>query len=259
MGLTVYYEYRLRGGVDAARRFIHDLHRFAESIGFDDIHGPREVRPPDTDACPNPVVSEPDAVKWFDLAGTYYVEKNIDEADLVVVPVSPKHVIRFGVRDDGAETALLGLATYPQVVNNEHEGVEHVFETDLSGCYAWRSFCKTQYASLPRHGGESNFLRAHLNLVRVLDHARELGADVTVRDDSDYWVHRDTDRLLESVRDWNRMIASFTGAFKDAMGDDRRDGLVAPILEHDAFEHLEAEGLDAIERLRNPDGDAQPD
>ncbi len=45
----------------------------------------------------------------------------------------------------------------------------------------------------------------------------------------------------------NRIVASFTGAFKDAMGT-KAGTVIAPITDFPDFEHLEADG-----RLRDSD------
>ena len=122
------------------------------------------------------------------------------------------------------------------------------FPTRRRGYYSWHSFCKTQYAGNPKLGGEANFLKAHLSLIELLDQIREAGVKVKVRDDSKYARHRDVDRLLRSLRDWDAIIANFVGALGDAIGD-QAGSLKAPIKDRPDFEHLEVKGIQVLKKL----------
>ena len=113
--------------------------------------------------------------------------------------------------------------------------------------WGWQSFCKTQYASNAKFGGIDHFLRCHLGLVELFDYARELGILERVSDDSGYWEHRDGTKLRESLEQMNRIVASFTGAFKDATGNES-GSVVAPITDFPNFEHLEADGRKPLRR-----------
>ena len=125
---------------------------------------------------------------------------------------------------------------YPATVPT-HDGGK--VRTGLSG-WSWQSFCKTQYASNPDCGGVENFLRCHLSVVRLLDHARDLGVLGEVSDEGDYWERRDVKALVEEVGEWNAMIAGFVGGMKDLMGGGK--GVQSAITQFPNFEHLEAEG-----------------
>src|SRR5947208_7183198 len=92
------------------------------------------------------------------------------------------------------------------------------FPTRRRGYYSWHSFCKTQYAGNPKLGGEGNFLKAHLSLIELLDQIKAAGMPVRIRDDSRYARHRNVDRLLRSLRDWDAVIANFAGTIQDALG-----------------------------------------
>ena len=107
--------------------------------------------------------------------------------------------------------------------------------------WSWSSFCKTQYASNPDCGGLENFLRCHLAVVKLLDHAATLGVLKEVSDESDYFQKRDVPALAEQVGDWNTMVAGWAGRFKDAFGE----GVVSEIGQFPNFEHLEAKGREA--------------
>ena len=148
-------------------------------------------------------------------------------------------MVEFVVHDPGAETASFGLATHPAVVEHTASTGQLVtLPTGLGRGYAWHSFCKTQYAGLPKHGGPDHFLAAHTRLIQLLDHAAGLGAAVSVRDESDYWTHRDPDRLLEALEAHNRLVAAVVGPLADAASEQLpRETIHAPIHQHTDFEH----------------------
>lgn len=137
--------------------------------------------------------------------------------------------------------------------------------THLSG-WRWSSFCKTQYASDPRCGGAANFLRCHISVVTLLDRIAKLPTLAIEMDDegrygpskySDDWKqaraegreptypwHKgkyDPKALVSEVGDWNQLIASFAGAFKDAA---RKTGFdcESAIAKFPNFESLEFRG-----------------
>jgi hypothetical protein len=103
----------------------------------------------------------------------------------------------------------------------------------------WGSFCKTQYANDPRVGGMPNFLRAHLSVCAILEKAQEVGFDVHVSDEGDFWTKRDVKLLAQEVGEWDQMIAAQFGMLKDAVPD----GLAveSSMSGRPDFEKLEAE------------------
>lgn len=117
--------------------------------------------------------------------------------------------------------------------------------------WSWQSFCKTQYASNPRDGGQENFLRCHLNLIKVLDAAQALGLVEEVQDEGEYWESRDLTQLCDKLHEYNTLIAGFAGKLKDQMS------VEAPITSYPNFEHLEAKGramwTDPDEELEEPE------
>jgi hypothetical protein len=111
--------------------------------------------------------------------------------------VTPKHLIAFSIAPgDGCEQANIGLCRYPKTV----EVGSRRTQTGLNG-WRWSSFFKTQYASNPSCGGIGNFLRCHLGLVHLLDHADELGILGEVKDE------RGTGRSETRRRWWRRSSA----------------------------------------------------
>jgi hypothetical protein len=146
----------------------------------------------------------------------------------------------------GSEWMEIFLATYPKtiLVADERTGKPKRLRTNLA---AWSGggFCKTQYASRPDCGGVPNFLRAHLSVCRLLDHAKELDILKSVSDEGDFFDNRDIPALVNTIADWNAFIAAGVGAFDELVGGKA----VAPIKEFPNFEHLEARGQDQIDGL----------
>jgi hypothetical protein len=93
-----------------------------------------------------------------------------------------------------------------------------------------------------------NFLKAHLSLIELLDQIRRKGISVRVRDDSRYATHRNANRLLRSLRDWDAVVANVVGQIGDAL-DENAGAVVAPIKDRPDFEHLEAKGVDVLRKL----------
>jgi hypothetical protein len=71
---------------------------------------------------------------------------------------------------------------------------------------------------------------------------------VRVRDDTRYVKHRDGDRLLRSLRDWDAIVARIVGNLDDALGDESGT-LAAPIKDRPDFEHLEAKGIAILRKI----------
>jgi hypothetical protein len=88
----------------------------------------------------------------------------------------------------------------------------------------WGSFCKTQYAN---ENGTSNFLRAHLSVCAILEKAGQLGFKVDVSDEGDFWTKRDVKALVETVGEWDAMIAGMFGVLKDAAPEGMVDSAIA--------------------------------
>jgi hypothetical protein len=166
---------------------------------------------------------------------------------------------------DGTESALMGLATYPETYDTTKakqkpqvwtkSTVTFDGETvpDISPIaepsdivvvgakpgWSWRDCCKTQYAN--RHGRD-HFLRCHLGLIKLLDYAKEIGILDRVADDGEFWETRSVDVLLKNLGTNDQLVAAIAGGFRDALGDNA-GMLVAPITEATNFEALEAEGV----------------
>lgn len=258
MGLTVYYEWKARADAQAARRLIKRFHSLAQRLPVDEVSEIWEQDAPDGEF---QFPQYPHDYRHGDL----YLSRKRGDGKEEIVSVPALHALFFYVNVRGAETAVIGLASHPPVVIHREDAIERnadgsesgrligqgdpiEFPTRRRGYYSWHSFCKTQYAGNPQYGGEPNFLRAHLSLIELLDQIQAAGVKVHVRDDSRYARHRDANRLLRSLREWNGLIASFVGKFSDALGNEA--GLiVAPIKERPDFEHLEADGIKVLTKL----------
>ena len=174
----------------------------------------------------------------------------IDATDGGWLDLHPHECWFFWVNSEGSEPLILGLARYPAVVEHEVKGVPDQFETGLGVGWHWQGFCKTQYASLPEHGGDEHFIQTHLGFCRLLDTIAGDGMTLKVQDDGGYWDDRDEEKLRREIRRWNGLVASIGGRMKDS-------GLQAesPIFDHPEFEHLEAEGEADLDRRRAEGGD----
>lgn len=258
MGLTVYYDWKTRIDPSAARRMIARFRAMATKLPFDEVSEIYEQDPPDNKT----------TYLRYDHSfrqGGLYLSRTRSDGEEEIVNVPALHALFFNVRIEGAETATIGLASHPPVVVHREDIIERnadgseygrqlgrgdaiEFPTRRRGYYSWHSFCKTQYAGNPKQGGEANFLRAHLSLIELLDQIKAAGVAVRIRDDSRYARHRNVDRLLGSLREWNAVVASFAGAIGDAIG--KESGCVAaPIMDRPDFEHLEAKGLKVLKKM----------
>jgi hypothetical protein len=258
MGLTVYYDWKAKIDLSKARRLIVRFRTIAQELPFDRVSEIYEQNSPDGDS----------RFRSYDSdfpQGDLYLPRTRADGRTETVSVPANHALFFFVHVKGAETATIGLATHPPVVVHHEDlivfrkdgsekerrlgqGNPIEFPTRRRGFYSWHSFCKTQYAGNPKLGGEANFLKAHLSLIELLDRIDAAGMRVRIRDDSKYAKHRDVNRLLRSLRDWDAVIARFAGTISDALGD--KAGLVvAPIKDRPDFERLESKGIKVLKKL----------
>ncbi|MBK8268086.1 MAG: hypothetical protein IPK83_07170 [Planctomycetes bacterium] len=210
---------------------------------FDSVHEIREIGM-ECNASNSSHTSE--SIDWIRLWGIHYLERPDLTGMDRFVGVPSENVVCFGINNNGTETALIGLASHPAIHRFRDKTGEVEIETSLGDSYTWQKCCKTQYAGSPRHGGESNFLRVHKGLVALMDAARDLGIEVVVRDDGEYWESRDTQRLLANLREWNEKVAAITGMLTEQFREKADGVLIAPIKEHMDYEHLEAKGMGAL-------------
>ena len=65
-----------------------------------------------------------------------------------------------------------------------------------------------------------HFLRCHLAVVKMLDHAKAIGVLEGVSDEGDFWDKRDVKALARNVGEWNAMLEAFTGQLRQWFGPD---------------------------------------
>ena len=258
MGLTVYYDWKTKADARGARRLVARFRTLALKLPFDEV---TEIHEQDSPDGKSPFLPYDHAFRQGDL----YLSRKRADGEEEIVNVPALHALFFYVRVQGAESAGIGLASHPPVVVHREDVIERntdgcsetrrlgqgdpiEFPTRRRGYYSWHSFCKTQYAGNPKLGGEANFLKAHLSLIELLDQIHASGMKVRIRDDSRYAQHRNVDRLLKSLRDWNGLVANLVGKMSDALGD-KAGAIHAPIKNRPDFEHLEAKGIKVLRKL----------
>jgi hypothetical protein len=258
MGLTVYYGWNTKIDFASARRTIVKCRSMAKKLPFDEVSAIYEQDAPDRKSA---FRAYRDSFRQGDL----YLPRTRGDGQEELVHIPALHALFFNVRIEGAECASIGLASHPPVVLHREDVIKRnrdgseserlrgkgdpvEFPTRRRGYYSWHSSCKTQYAGNPKFGGEANFLKAHLSLVELLDQIRAAGVRVRVRDDSGYAKHRNVDRLLKSLRDWDAIVANFVGKIGVALGG-QAGPLHAPIWDRPDFEHLEAKGAAVLRKL----------
>ena len=228
MGLTIHYNFGLNTRSTAkARQAVTQLRLRALELPMQEVG---EIIDVSGEAADFQRLPREHPRRWLLIQSTWHVQNG-----RYSYSVPPKRVIAFSTfPGPGCEPANFGLCQFPATIEVEENGVKRRLRTGAKG-WCWRSFCKTQYAS---NVSVEHFLRCHLSVTAMLDHAKTLGVLADVSDEGDYWQKRDVKALAEEVGQWNEMIAAGAGRLKDLIGNE----LEAPILAHPNFEHLEAKG-----------------
>ena len=243
MGLTIHYS--LKSDADrpvAARRQVEQLRQAALDLAMAEVGEVVEFAGAE---CDPEIGKQEDGKRWLLIQA-----RRLIQVGAAYHLVAPTHVIAFSAwPGQECEVANLGLATYPEIIEtNDGE-----LTTGLHG-RLWHSFCKTQFASNPSVGGMANFVRCHLAVIRLLDHAKALGILEEVKDEGGFWEKRDVKALVETVGQWNTGLAGLTGQIKDRFPGQI---IAAPITEFPNFEHLEADARKADQGdLQSEEADA---
>lgn len=238
MGLTISYTLTSdAASAEDARALVEQLRNRARDLPFAEVG---EIIPLQGQPAYDPQnLDRDDPHKWLKTQACHLLRYKIGR-DEAWAQVPPENLIAFTVRPgDGCEPANFGLCRFPTTI--PHNGRQ--VPTQLDGWHWW-SFCKTQYASNPACGGLPNFLRSHVGLVRLLDHAAEIGILAEANDEGGYYEKRDAAALVTEIENWNKMIAGAVGAMKDtleSLGQDART-FESEITKYPDFEHLEAKG-----------------
>ncbi len=247
MGLTIHYHLQttLTDHRDV-RALVTSLREAAAAMPFQQVGPVKEFRDREADYNQS---GRDDEDRWLKIQARRHLE--VGDRDIAV---KPRHIIAFTVLPGaGCEPANFGFCQFPKHVEVAIPGsAVRRHATGLHG-WSWGSFCKTQYASDPRCGGVKNFLKVHVNLVRLLDLAAAMTQmTVEVDDEAHYWERRDPKALVNTVGDWNQYVAACAGTIKDLA---EREGVAveSAIAGFPNFEHLEAKGLDRLRRSGHHD------
>jgi hypothetical protein len=202
--------------VDEVRSMISALKNFADTLEFEKVLGPAEYTTDDLDE-----ISEvPDIGKIIvsTMCG--------DPPDFYGVGFGGEPcAITFAIGPRGeCDPAILGLIAPG---SRSDAGLP---EDDLHpGEWFWSGACQTWRVGLTT---EEDFLRYHIGLVRLLDHARALGMSVEVDDEAGYWESRSREKVLDLIRQsamqeklaheqYLRWLETHPGADEeDSFGDD---------------------------------------
>jgi hypothetical protein len=243
MGLTIHYQLATTGDEAHARKLVQQLRQAALDLPFEHVSEMVEFR---GDECDWKQRAEDDPYRWLLIQARTDIPLPVTPAERSEgvrreMDVLPLHVIAFETEPgDGCEPANFGLCRFPSEISHPEFGK---LKTKLKG-WSWHSCCKTHYASDPRCGGLSNFLRCHLGLVALLDEAKRLRCLGKASDEGEFWETRSLERLTKEIGEQSAMLAGFLGALRDAVGQASNGAgtVEAPIAGYPNFEHLEAEG-----------------
>jgi len=205
MGLTIYYDLDVPGDQPASRvrGLVQALRDAALRVGMEKVSAVRTIIRADCDGLEREHVDLDWLVRCF-------AAREVEGARSPVgsVTVLPEIGYGFGAVIGRCEPVVLGLARHP--ASMIEGGVE--LSTGFSN-WSWRACTKTQYAGTVSVG---HFVESHRRVVALLDAAADLGFQVSARDDSGYWEHRDEQRLVKSLEYWNRLVAKFAGRLAEA-------------------------------------------
>lgn len=239
MGLTIHYRLQsVTSVIGMARELVSQLRQRALDLPFKEVGDLLEFEEPQADS---DQVAKDAPHRWLLIQAGGWVEQGDTHYRF-----PPTHLIAFSTwPGEGCEQANFGLCLYPRQIEIRDRGRHRRLRTERKG-WSWGSFCKTEYASRPDYGGIENFLRCHLLVIGLLDHAKNLGILAEVDDEGEYWEKRDAKALAKTLGESNAHIAAIVGKLKDAFGKQ----VEAPITDFPNFEHLEAKGHEQAARRK---------
>jgi hypothetical protein len=239
MGLTIHWNWQGPESTDEARTVIEQLRQRALDLPFESVseivHFEGEDARYDRDR-------QDDEFGWLKVQARHTIWNDDYTTGWECKPLE---IMGFEIAvAPGSEPMNVTVATYPRTIQitDRNTGKRKRLRTGRSD-WSGQGFCKTQYASDPRCGGIPNFLRAHLSVCRMLEHAKEVGLHVEVSDEGGFFEKRNIPELVEAIGEWNQLIAGFVGAMTDKVGKN----VEAPIRNFPNFEHLEAKGQNQID------------
>jgi hypothetical protein len=182
MGLTIHYRLEARTRSDRkARKVVDQLRQKALDLPSKEVG---EVVNVSGGAAEFEKLDRDNPHRWLLTQAEGYVMQGANH-----FRVKPRRVIALSaLPGEGSEEANLGLAVYPGFIEVQDGSwwppSRKRVRTGLPR-WSWSSFCKTQFASNPQYGGDENFLRCHLAVVKLLDHAAELGILSEIHDEGE--------------------------------------------------------------------------
>lgn len=239
MGLTINWNWQGPPSKDEAQTVIERLRQRALDLPFESVS---EIVHFEGDDARFDRGSQDDEFQWLKIQARQIIW---NEGVTTTRNCMPTEIIGFQILvAPGSEPMEVILANYPKTIQitDERTGKVKRLRTERQG-WSGRGSCKTQYASDPQCGGIANFLRAHLSVCRMLEHAKDVGLIVEVSDEGGFFENRDIPALVKTIGEWNQLIAGFVGALTDAVGQ----SVEAPIRSFPNFEHLEAKGQNQID------------
>ena len=194
MGLTIHYQLHSETrSVKKVRELVARLRSQALDLPFERVDDLIELTGSE---CDHQQYGQEHPHRWLLIQAREHVNHPLHSGYSYIVV--PTHVLAFSTwPGKGCEEANFGLCRFPAAIEIEdplRHGTRRTIPTRLVNWH-WGSFCKTQYASNGECGGVPNFLRCHLSVIRMLDHARKLGILQNVSDEGGFWEKRDVAAL----------------------------------------------------------------
>jgi len=199
MGLTIHYSLRAKvPKLNQARFLLAALRRRALELPFEHVG---EIIERSGAECDFNQCSVEDPHRWLLIQASQLIELPGNDGRCMF-KVPPKQLVAFETMPGpGCEQANFGLARFPAMVeipNSEQPGTSRRVQTQLFG-WRWSSFCKTQYASNAEVGGFANFLKCHMAIVRLLEHAQQIRILDGVHDEGEFWDNRQKQWLAVEI------------------------------------------------------------
>lgn len=213
MGVSIHFRFKSEARDRLhVRALVVQLYSAAIDFPFERVGPLVELEGP---ACDFRQCRADDPRRWMLIQAAIHVRCPQQQAPLRAV--APLEMIAFSTWPGrGCEPANFGLCRYP----NEPLRRDPEYGSLPFPAWQWRSFCKTQNAHDPRHGGVAHFLRCHLTVIRLLDEARWLGILAEVHDEAGYWQDRCLPALAMGADVLDATPVGRVSRLRDFLGED---------------------------------------
>jgi hypothetical protein len=181
MTCTIHYSLSLKARTTAdAEKSLEHLRQRALALPFKAVSGMYDLRAEEWQS-----IFDDNSDPRYKVA----IRASLDPDQIERFKTAPKRILAFVVTvGDGCEEAVFGLRKWGSQESNLPK-----YDSDAWG---WHAFSKTFFAT---RVSDQHFLRCHLSLIRLLEHAQELRILGTVKDDGSYWESRDWAGLAQQV------------------------------------------------------------